>query len=371
MRWAGEATLRAGRRLLRWGLWWVCAVLTGCATVPDPDGSSWNPWTHSLRQAQGHVQLMWSARQVQEVLDDPNTEAVLRQRLMLSQAIRAFGVGKLGLPDGQSYRRFARVGRPAVVWNVVAAPEFSLQLKPWCMPVAGCVGYLGFFDQEQAQAQARRLRLQGWEVAVYPVPAYSTLGRTDWLGGDPLLDTFIDWPEAQLARLMFHEMAHQVVYVPGDTSFNESFATAVEQLGGRLWQQHRGLPEPAQDRRAREFADLTRLARDDLAALYTQALEESVKRQRKRDRLQRLREDYAQLRQSWLSPAPGYDAWMASVNNASLGAQGAYHDAVDGFLRLFALCLSDFSCFYTRVRDLATQPKAERDRLLGLRELPQ
>jgi predicted aminopeptidase len=338
--------------------------MAGCATVALPDGSTWNAWTHSLQQARGHVQLISSARGVQEVADDPNTEAALRQRLLLAQSIRGFAVSELHLPDGSSYRRFARLGRAAVVWNVVAAPEFSLQLKPWCFPVAGCVGYLGYFDQAQAQTMARRLRDHGWEVAVYPVPAYSTLGRTDWLGGDPLLDTFIYWPEAQLARLIFHEMAHQVVYVPGDTAFNESFATAVERLGWLRWQQHRGLPIVDDDGRAQQFAALTQRAREDLSALYAQPMELSVKRQRKQARLQQLQDQYAVLRQSWSSPAAGYDAWMSSVNNASLGAQGVYHDQVDHFLTLFERCKSDFPCFYSRVRELAAQSASDRSRHL-------
>ncbi len=342
----------------------VCTALIGCASLSRVEGSSWNVWSHSLQQARGHLQLIASARHVQDVLDDPQTDPTLRQRLRLSQAIRDFAVTELQLPDGASYRRFARLDRTAVVWNVVAAPEFSLSLKPWCLPVAGCVGYLGFFDQAQAQAMAATLREQGWEVSVYPVVAYSTLGLTDWLGGDPLLDTFIHWPEASLARLIFHEMAHQVVYAPGDTSFNESFATAVERLGWARWQQRRGMPAMPEDTRAQQWVDLIRLARDDLTHLYASSLELSVKRQQKRARLDRLREDYQQLRQSWNGPAPGYDAWMSSVNNASLGAQGIYHDAVDSFVRIFERCERHFPCFYARVRDLAALPAAQRQQML-------
>ena len=149
--------------------------------------------------------------------------------------IRAFAAQQLHLPDNASYQSYADLGRPAVVWNVVAAPEWSLEPKQWCFLVAGCVSYKGYFDEAAARLEAQRVAALGLETTVQPVPAYSTLGWLNWAGGDPLLNTFIGYPEGELARLIFHELAHQVVYVAGDTTFNESFATAVERLGAQLW----------------------------------------------------------------------------------------------------------------------------------------
>ena len=174
----------------------------------------------------------------------------LKARLELSQRIRDFAVAELGEPDNASYRRYADLKRGAAVWNVVAAPELSLELKTWCFAVVGCVGYRGYYDRAEAEAFAAGLLAQErLDVSVYPVPAYSTLGKlpaADWLA-DPLLNTFIDYPEGDLARLIFHELAHQVAFAPGDTLFNESFASAVEKIGLERWL---GRPENAQAQRS-------------------------------------------------------------------------------------------------------------------------
>ena len=200
------------------------AALAGCSTV----GYYW-------QSLDGHVRLMAAARPLDDWLQDPAAPERLKERLRLAERIRDFASRELLLPDNPSYRRYADLRRPAAVWNVVAAPPLSLTLRTWCFPVTGCVGYRGWFDEAQARAEAEALRAQGLEVSVYPVPAYSTLGWSNWLGGDPLLNTFIRDTEGELARLIFHELAHQVVYARDDTAFNESFATAVERLGVARW----------------------------------------------------------------------------------------------------------------------------------------
>ena len=208
----------------------VVLFLSGCSTMASV-GYYW-------QSVSGHMQMLNAARPVTDVLTDPQTSAGLKARLELSQRIRRFAATDLLLPDNASYTRYADLRRSAVVWNVVAAPEFSLTLKTWCFPVAGCVGYRGYFNEAQARAEALQLRAQGLEVNVYGVPAYSTLGKLNWLGSlgaDPLLNTFINDPEGELARLIVHELAHQVVYAADDTMFNESFATAVERLGSQRW----------------------------------------------------------------------------------------------------------------------------------------
>ncbi|MDE2456588.1 MAG: aminopeptidase, partial [Burkholderiales bacterium] len=191
----------------------------------------------------GHLAVLRKSRPVSEWLADPATPAPLRARLELAERMRDYAVTALGLPDNASYRRYADLGRSAVVWNVVAAPELSLTLETWCFPVMGCVGYRGYYDKAAAEALGAELKAQGWEVEVYGVPAYSTLGWSNWLGGDPLLNTFIDWPDGELARLIFHELAHQVVYVKGDSTFNESFAVSVEQEGVKRWLAAHGTDE--------------------------------------------------------------------------------------------------------------------------------
>jgi predicted aminopeptidase len=319
----------------------------------------------------GHLDLLQRARLVEEVKADPGTPADLRERLALSQRMREFAVKELHLPDNASYRRFADLQRNAVVWNVVAAPELSLTLKTWCFPVMGCVGYRGYFDKAEADTLATQLKAEGWEVTVYGVPAYSTLGWTNWIGGDPLLNTFIRWPEGELARILFHELSHQVVYVNDDTMFNESYATAVERLGGARWLQEQAGPAAreayaALDARRRDFKALSLRHRQRLAALYADPrLDEPAKRQHKQVLQAELRAEYEELKQTRWSGFNGYDGWMREANNASFGVQAAYDELVPAFERLYEREGKDFARFHQAVKALAALPREERRRALG------
>jgi len=313
----------------------------------------------------GHLELLQRARPVDQWLADSTTPPSLKRKLELSQRMRAFAARELHLPDNASYTRYADLGRSAVVWNVVATPELSLQLKTWCFPVMGCVGYRGYFDKAGADATSASLREQGLEVDVYGVPAYSTLGWTNWLGGDPLLSTFIGWPDAEVARLMFHELAHQVAYAADDTAFNESFAVAVERIGGTRWLategDERALREfDAVQVRREEFRALTLKTRTALAALYAGSLPDDDKRRRKAELFDTMRADYARLKSERWGGVAGYDAFFARANNASLAVQGAYNDLVPEFERLFQRKGGDFDAFYAEVKRLAALPKAER-----------
>jgi predicted aminopeptidase len=314
----------------------------------------------------GHLDLMQRARPVEQWLDEVGTAEPLKRKLALSQKMRSFAVRELKLPDNASYTRYADVGRPAVVWNVVATPELSLKLKTWCFPVMGCVGYRGYFDKAGADALAAELRAQGLEVDVYGVPAYSTLGWTNWMGGDPLLSTFIGWPDGEVARLVFHELAHQVAYASDDTAFNESFAVAVERIGGNRWLAQEGDAQQTRDfeatqQRREEFRALTLRTRTALAALYNEVdLDDAAKRQRKADVLGQMRADYARLKSERWGGFAGYDAFVARANNASLAVQGAYNDLVPHFERLFERNDRDFHKFYDAVKRLAALPKDER-----------
>ncbi|MFM7533676.1 MAG: aminopeptidase [Rubrivivax sp.] len=313
----------------------------------------------------GHLDLMQRARPVSQWLADPATPEALRERLTLSQRMRDFAVRELKLPDNASYRRYAELGRPAVVWNVVAAPELSLTLKTWCYPVMGCAGYRGYFAREPAEALARELRAQGLETSVYGVPAYSTLGWTNWIGGDPLLNTFVNGAEGELAGLLFHELAHQVVYVDDDTTFNESYATAVERLGLQRWLAQPGheaarLAWETADARRRDFRVLTRVARQELDALYRSETDAARKREGKAAVLARLRAEHARLKAGAWQGFAGYDGWFARVNNAALAVQGAYDDLVPAFERLFEEQGRDFARFHAAVKQLAALPRAER-----------
>ncbi len=311
----------------------------------------------------GHLALLRQARPVDDWLADPATAPALRQRLLLARQIRDFAVQRLGLPDNPSYRSYADLRRPAAVWNVVATPELSLSLKTWCYPVMGCVGYRGYFDRGQADALAQTLRDQGLDVSVYGVPAYSTLGWTNWLGADPLLNTFALGPEAELARLVFHELAHQVAFASGDTGFNESFATAVERVGLQRWQAASGRigEDPQQVARRQDFRALTARVRAELAALYASAATDADKRAAKARILAAMRQAHAELKAGNWRGDGRYDAWFARAGNASLAIQQAYDGQVGSFLALLDQAAGDLPGFYAQVQRLAALPRAERE----------
>jgi len=319
----------------------------------------------------GHLAIVRSAKPVPDWLADDATPAALKQRLQLTQRIRDYAVTELGEPDNASYRRYADLQRGAAVWNVVAAPELSLTLQTWCFPVVGCVGYRGYYARADADAFAATLRAQGQEVSVYGVPAYSTLGLLPFDGfADPLLNTFIDYPEGELARLIFHELAHQIAFAKGDTVFNESFATAVERIGGERWLVERADAKAREDaehseaRRA-DFRALTARYRDEFNTLYRSAASDDAKRAGKAALMARLRTDYARLKSERWGGFSGYDGWLARANNASFGVLAAYDELVPDFERLFEREGRDFTRFYAEVKRLAALP--ENERRAGLR----
>lgn len=349
----------AGLRLL--ALTMLLVGLSGCADT-----------RYYWQSVSGHLALMQAARPVDTWLADAHTPQPLKERLALAKRIRSFAVTELDLPDNASYHRYADLQRRSVVWNVVAAPAFSLTLKTWCFPVLGCVGYRGYFREADARELAVQLQSEGLEVAVYGVPAYSTLGWMNWAGGDPLLNTFVSYPEGELARIIFHELSHQVLYARDDTMFNESFATAVEQLGGARWLAAHGTEKArtdyaAFDGRRKQFRALALATRERLRSIYDSAGGSPADKLRqatdKQTVMHDFRASYATLKDSWGGYA-GYDPWAANANNASFSAQAAYDELVPGFEALFAREGRNWRAFYDAVRRLADMPASERTRIL-------
>jgi predicted aminopeptidase len=297
----------------------------------------------------GHFGVMRASRPLESWLADPNTPQDLRTRLELARGIREFASRELGLPQNGSYDSYADLGRPYVVWNVYAAPVFSTEPRKECFPFTGCVSYRGFFSEADARRHAEKLRLAGNDVYVGGVPAYSTLGWFD----DPLLSTFIRLPDAQLARLLFHELAHQVVYARDDTTFNESFAVAVEEEGVRRWLRTQG--------RDAEFAafQAAQARRRELAArveAMRQRLEDAYKSDVPSDEKKRVKvEEFARLRAEYGSIVP------LEPNNAFLVSISVYTQLVPGFERLLAESGGNLPAFYKRVRQLAGAEKGARE----------
>lgn len=334
----------------------LALLLGGCSTM----GFYW-------QAAEGHLSLMRAARPVDQWLEDPATPQPIKDRLQLAQRIRSFASQQLHLPDNASYRSYADLRRPAAVWTVVAAPPWSLQAKSWCFLVAGCVHYRGYFRAEAAEQAAENLAATGLETAVLAVPAYSTLGLLNWAGGDPLLSTFLTHSEGDLARMIFHELAHQVVYVAGDTAFNESFATAVERLGVAQWMLQASEPVrmayQASEARRRQWRALTLDLKHQLRLIYQSAAssdsaDKTVAARAKQSALDEFAWRYQQSRQAW-GGFQGYDRWASQVNNAFLAAWSDYEDLAPAFETLFHQSGS-WPRFYDQVKALSKRPKDER-----------
>ena len=318
-----------------------------------------------LQAAGGQLEVLRKRESIDRLLDDPGTPAALAARLSLVRAAREFSITELGLPDNGSYRSFAALDRDYVVWNVVAAAEFSIEARTWCFPVAGCVAYRGYFSERRARAKAAQLKAEGQDVFVGGVTAYSTLGIFD----DPVLSTMLGRDDTALVALLFHELAHQRLYLPGDTAFSESFASAVEELGVERWLSTRARGDQWRRYRARkalagELTGLALAARDDLAALYAGPLSPAEKRRAKAARLKALA---AALTRRAL--AQGVDAREARfaqpLNNARLALWSAYERHVPALRRLFRNCGEDFQCFYASAAQLAQLDAAERQRRLA------
>jgi predicted aminopeptidase len=338
----------------------LTAALAAMTSIAGCAGSS-----YLAQSIGGQFDLVRRARPVEAVLADPQTRPALRVALARAVKIRDFATRELLLPDNGSYRRFADIERPYVVWNVFAAPEFSLQLREWCFPVAGCVGYRGYFSKAGADEFAERMKSEGLEVYVGGVPAYSTLGWFD----DPLLSTFIHFPDGELARLMFHELAHQVAYARDDSTFNESFAVAVEREGVRrylaLAAPELGAAYARVRSRREDFTRLVATSRERLAAVYAALLTDVEKRAGKQHILDELRRDYDDLKSRQWEGYTGYDAWFAGeTNNAKLASMAVYAVRVPAFEALLRCSGGDLAAFYARVKQLAAMPKRERDAAL-------
>ncbi len=311
--------------------------------------------------ARGQVSIMLGREDIEQLLAEPELDAELRRKFELVLEIREFAETELALPVNDNYMTYVDVEREHVVWSVFAAPEFSTDNVNWCYPIAGCVFYRGYFSEQGATRFAEKLSEQGYDVYTGGIDAYSTLGWFD----DSLLSTVIDRVDYQLAGLIFHELAHQVVYLPGDTNFNESFATAVEREGVRRWLSARGesaLQSEAElgSERQEKFVDLVSDWRDQFDQLYLEEIDVEVMRGRKQELQQQMREAYEELKQEWGGYA-GYDEWFSrSLNNAQLSTVSSYNDLVPAFNKLLSQNEGDLNAFYRQVDELARQGEDAR-----------
>lgn len=315
---------------------------------------------------QGHVKILLARRPIDSLLTGSTISPALKERLQLVLEIRDFASRELHLPENGSYRSYADIQRAAVVTNVIAAPEFSLQPLTWCFPFAGCVSYRGYYDPRKAESFAAALHEQGYETDLYGVSAYSTLGWFD----DPVLNTFIDWPEAALAGQIFHELAHQQLYVKDDSSFNEAFAEVVEAEGVKRWLARHGQAPAAvameEQERRQTFVALLLQTRRELEVLYASGKSIEVMRAEKQAVFAELRQRYQFLRDETWQGYGGFDRWFErSLNNARLAAVATYHNRKPSFLALLQQADGDLGRFYQEAAALAKRPRAERDEILA------
>lgn len=329
-------------------------LLSGCADL----GYYW----HS---ASGHLGVMSDRVSIKKILADETTDPALRERLLQVQEIRAFSIEHLKLPDNDSYRSFVQLDRPYVVQNLFAAPEFSTRLHQWCYPIIGCASYRGYYDEERLEKYATGLEQQGFELHIGKVSAYSTLGWFD----DPVLSSFINWPDYRLAGLIFHELTHQQIYIDDDTTFNESLASAVQQAGTELWLEHHGKTEQLERFKRwlvyrEQVIELIIRTQEKLNLMYQSDLEDDQKRVSKQEIFDSARHQHQAIAQQHGVTA-GFTRWFTEdLNNAKIGSVAAYNTQVAAFLNILIAHQSNFEHFYAYIKQLSESERGQRDRCL-------
>ena len=325
----------------------ACLALQGC---------------YVMQAARGQLQIISAREPIASVVEDPKEPGDLKKRLQAVQEARAFASRELGLPNNKSYTSYVDLKREYVVWNVVATPEFSVEPREWCFPIVGCVGYRGYFKESKAEGFAARLRKQGLDAVVEGVPAYSTLGKFD----DPILNTMMGYGDDELATIMFHELSHQVIYIPDDSSFNEAFAVAVEREGLARWLAAHGRSADLarhRQRRERQAESIHVIARhrDQLAKLYASGVAPELMRERKAQEFAALVADLEALDARYgVKSRLAAELASAPPNNARLASLATYYDCVPGFERVLESVQHDLPRFYDEVRALAKLPREQR-----------
>ncbi|QDH71765.1 aminopeptidase [Lysobacter alkalisoli] len=327
-------------------------LLAGCRTLG-----------YYAHVSHGQLALMARREPIELLIADPVTEPALRAQLAELREARVFASERLGLPRNRSYTRYVALDAPYVTWNVFAAPEFSVEALTHCFPVAGCVAYRGYFDPDKAKREAERLRARGYQTWIGGAEAYSTLG---WFA-DPVLSTMIGTNSDDTIGLLFHELAHQWLYVRDDTAFNESLATFVARKGLAEWRQTRAEPPPDRERDAHEraFTERALELRETLASIYRRPITHEAMRTEREAAIATFRAWHAEARRTRWPDDPRFDRWVSEpINNAKLVPLGLYDGWVPAFEALFRQVDGDWEAFRAGVEALARRPKAERDKVL-------
>lgn len=313
--------------------------------------------------ASGHLKLMRAREPISELLADESLDEGLRRRLQTLNEARVFAVTELGLPETDSYTSYVETGKRAITWNVVAAEEFSLRPYTWCFPIAGCVSYRGYYAEADAREYADNFRRAGFDVTVGGASAYSTLGWFD----DPVLDTMLRGPDTRYVGILFHEMAHQLLYVADDSGFNEAYASFVEEEGVRVWlrsrdEQARIEAYDARLARAEDFTALLADTRQALLAVYESGDDDARMREDKAAAFDTMRARYEDLKQSAWQGYSGYDGWFRrELNNARLVSVSTYRRLIPAFAVLYTDSGEDMAAFHRAAAEIGRLPAAKRE----------
>lgn len=340
--------------ILPW-LFLFVSVTSGCSTIEY--------YTQSVK---GQFEIIQKSVPLDQLLVKRNLPEKIRTQLADVREIRNFATSDLGLPDNNSYRRYADLGREYVVWNVFASPELAMENREWCYLIIGCLGYRGYFAKNDAIKLSTELEDQGYDVFVGGVSAYSTLG---WFA-DPVLNTMLHWDTTYLAKVIFHELAHQKVYIKNDTDFNEAFADTVALTGVERWLKKYGSPQSIAEfnqKQAREdiFVDLVLRYRKRLDVLYHSSLDDKIKLQRKNVILQEMVNEYQKVRSSWGNDTT-YDTWFAmGINNAKLMAVVTYRQLVPAFKKFLQATGNNLDLFYKLIGGMGNCDKNMRRQILS------
>jgi predicted aminopeptidase len=338
---------------------WIISIpllllLSGCADM----GYYWH-------NANGHLSVMNQRTDIDELLADDQLDPELRKRLQLVQEIRRFSIERLDLPANDSYASYVELDRPYVVQNIFAAPEFSTRLYEWCYPVIGCASYRGYYDEARMLAYSDDLKSSGLEVYIGKVSAYSTLGWFD----DPVLSSFVNWPDYRLAGLLFHELTHQQIYIDNDTTFNESLASAVQQVGTELWLESRHQSDQLDQltswsRYRDEVIALIESTREQLAEIYADDSDDAGKRESKVRIFTEARDAHTEIAVRHEIKG-GFTHWFAGeLNNAKIGSVAAYNSLTPAFINMIRAYKLDFALFFEYAEAVGDLEKSARNNCL-------
>ena len=328
--------------------------LGGCSTVG-----------YYSQAVTGHLKLMSARQSIDKLLAADDTDPELRGKLQTLVDARQYAVTALKLPDNDSYNTYVETGKRAITWNVVATEEFSMRPNTWCFPVAGCVSYRGYFDRQDAEKFAASLAEESFDITIGGASAYSTLGWFD----DPVFDTMLRGDDLRYVGTLFHELAHQVLYVKDDSNFNEAFASFVEQEGVRRWLEDRLQTERIEGYKASlvrsgDFVELLKSTREALLELYKEPIAEAVMRERKQQVFDGMRSDYEILKTSW-GGFNGYDGWFRrELNNARLVAVATYRRYVPAFAAMYKEVDGDLEGFYGLAEEISSLPAEKRQAIM-------